>query len=134
MRFELPPDLLDVAQHPQLYNRAAARLEKCRAAPADFLAARLYAKKPAAVAAVKTHPRRRLVAHSDHLVDLARETAERGMYRSHISDEPVRPAQFGTERATEPKVTSKNSARFALVGLVPDEIVKPLYKLSRRRR
>jgi hypothetical protein len=53
------------------------------------------------------------------------------MHRSHISDETVGTTQFGTERTTETKIARKNFASFGLVGLVPNEMIKPFHKLSR---
>jgi hypothetical protein len=83
------------------------------------------------MAAMKKHPCRRVVGGGDHFLDLACETAERVMHRSHISDEAVRSAQFGTERTSETKVARKNPASFGLVGLVPNAMIKPFYKRSR---
>src|SRR5690348_1919651 len=131
LRLELPPDPLNIAQHPQLDDFAVATFEKCRAAPADFSPARRDAEKSAAMAAMKSHARRRVVGGGDHLLDLARETAERVVHRSHIGDKPVRSAQFRTKRTSKTKVAVENSARFGLVSLVPNVMIKPFYELSR---
>jgi hypothetical protein len=81
--------------------------------------------------AMKSHPGRGAVSGGDHLLDPACETPERVMHRSHITDETVGAAQFGTERTTETKIARKNTASFGLIGLVPNAMVKPFYKLSR---
>src|SRR5262249_60531638 len=87
-------------------------------------------KRAAAMTAVASAARRRIVARGDSLLDLAGEAFEHGMNRAQIGDEAVRPAQFGTERAVETKVASKHSASFGLVGLVPNDMIKPFHKLS----
>ena len=77
LRLKLPPDALDIAQHPECADLVAAALEKCRAGPADIPAGRRNAEKFGAMPAMKTHSCRHAIVRRDDFFDLAREPFKR---------------------------------------------------------
>lgn len=131
---QLPPDGVDVAQHPQRDDALAVAMEERRARPFDDPAGGRHAEQGRPVPAPERHARGGATIRDHQVVDDARIVGQSLVNGAQVGEEAVDALPLGAERAAKTEVLGEDFPGDRLVGAVPDLVIEAFDEGSRADR